>query len=118
MGRIESRGVRHELIAALIQFHDQALELIGLVNQRCDEPRESIGEEFHQIRRHPFIVVFGPRLVQIREKLRCEPMGHGHGAEGGARSHGELPPVAQRRVQFDFRQIAGGIDHAGDSVAV
>jgi len=77
-------------IAATVEFHDQRLELIRLVDQRRNQSRESVREKFNQIRRHPFIVVLGPRLLQIREKLRREPMRRGNGAESRARSHGQV----------------------------
>jgi len=110
--------MRHELVAAAIQLHDQRPELVRLVDQRGEQSGEAVREEFHEIRRHPLVVVGRSSFLEIGEKLRREPVRSRDGAESGARAHGQLATIAQRRVQPDLRQIAGRIDHAGDPIAV
>ena len=116
--RIGSQRMRHELIAARIQFHHQCLVVMRCIHQRRYQAGAAVGEELHQIRQHPIIVVQPPRLLEVSEKGRPQVMLHGHRAEAGARAHAEGAAVAQRAVQSDLGQITGGVDHAGNAETI
>jgi len=75
-------------------------------------------KKLDEIRRHPFVVIGGSRFIEIREKLRREPMRGRNCTECGAR-----PQVAHhdsRSAAYNFISARSpvALDDACDSVAV
>ena len=116
--RIGAQRMRHDLIPARIEFHDQSLVVMGCINERWNQPGAAVGKELHQVGRHPVIVIELPRPLQIGQKARRQVMLHGDRPEARARAHGERAAVAQGAVELDLGQIAGGVDDAGDAQTV
>ena len=78
---IATERVGHDLKAALVQFEHEFLVIGGFVRERREHAAAAIGEELHEIRRDPVIVIFRTGLVEFGEELGREVMFDSDGPE-------------------------------------
>ena len=67
--RVAAQRMRHDLVAALVQFQHEFLVFLRRISKRRNHSAAAICEKFHKIRGDPVVVIKSARLFKIGQKF-------------------------------------------------